>query len=201
MLIVYRPERARHARAIQRLVAEALPPVPGGRVAERLRRALVPEPGLALVATREGEVVGTIRFWPMTIAADGRERWPALLLGPLAVAPVVRRRGVGRELVMRGMDRAGRRGHRRMVLIGAPAYYQSLGFALAADHGIRLPGGVEADRLMVQALAPGALDNVRGTLLPGRCVRGVSPPAAYSAACWATPTAPVRASASISASL
>ncbi|MSP67785.1 MAG: N-acetyltransferase [Alphaproteobacteria bacterium] len=185
MMIIYRPERARHERAIQRLVAESFPPVPGGWVAENLRRGLEPEPGLSLVATRGGEVVGTVRFWPMTIMGDGGGTWPALLLGPLAVAPAARRQGVGRELVARSLDRAARRGYARVVLIGAPAYYQPLGFVRAADHAIALPEGVEAERLMVRSLRPDALQGVRGTLLPGRCVRGGAgdvSPGRYSAA-------------------
>ena len=75
------------------------------KTVERLREGRLPAPGLALVAKDGGELVGTLRLWPIR-AGDV----PALLLGPLAVAKTHRSRGLGRRLMGEALFRAIDRG-------------------------------------------------------------------------------------------
>ncbi|MFN3167888.1 MAG: GNAT family N-acetyltransferase [Phycisphaeraceae bacterium] len=97
-------------------------------------------------------VVGHILFSPIHIdQGDGRLR--ALGLAPLAVDPAYRRRGIGKALVRQGLRvcqgvRAG-----AVFVLGEPAYYQSLGFETASDHGFTNPFGVD-EPFMVRLLRP-----------------------------------------------
>ena len=75
--------------------------------------------GLSFVAVEDGRIVGTVRLWDVAAGADR----PALLLGPLAVDPAFRRRGIGAALMRHALHggrpaRPRRRaaGRRRVVL-------------------------------------------------------------------------------------
>src|SRR4051812_39867602 len=65
-----------------------------GKSSERLRLGRAPANGLSFVATENGRIVGTVRLWHVNAGT----RHPALLLGPLAVAPEVQGRGIGGAL-------------------------------------------------------------------------------------------------------
>lgn len=80
---------------------------------------------LALVAEIQDEVVGHIAF--SAAAIDGRYcGW--MLLGPLAVLPSRQRQGIGKALVLIGLEFIKNLGARGCVLVGDPAYYRRFGF-------------------------------------------------------------------------
>jgi predicted N-acetyltransferase YhbS len=110
-----------------------------------------------------GEVVGTLRFWPVQIGTDAA---PALLLGPLAVSPDLRKSGLGALLMEASLARACELGHGIIVLVSDLAeFYGKFGFRPAAPTGIQMPGE-KLDRLYVLSLKPGALTGVEGLILP-----------------------------------
>ncbi|HEX9791275.1 MAG TPA: N-acetyltransferase [Kiloniellales bacterium] len=126
----------------------------------RLREGLPPVPGLAFSAIDEaGALLGSLRFWPVLI---GPTR--AIVLGPLAVEPVLQGLGIGRTLVRHGLDRARALGETICVVVGAPDYYQPYGFTNAGAAGLKLPGPVDAPRFQVLELVPGALASVTGLI-------------------------------------
>jgi predicted N-acetyltransferase YhbS len=126
----------------------------------RLREGLPPVPGLAFSAIdAAGTLLGSLRFWPVLI---GRTR--AIVLGPLAVEPVLQGMGIGRALVRHGLDVAQALGETICVVVGAPDYYQPFGFINAGAAGLKLPGPVDAPRFQVLELAPGALASVSGLI-------------------------------------
>ena len=88
-------------------------------------KAVRPADGLALVAVERGRIVGTIRLWHVT-AGPGRA---ALLLGPLAVHPDCRNRGIGTTLMRRAIARARLAGHGAVLLVGDASYYGRFGFS------------------------------------------------------------------------
>jgi predicted N-acetyltransferase YhbS len=158
MSILFELEAPRHAAAIDCLLRRAFDAGWPDRPASRLRAGLAPVPDLCRVALDGDDgLIGTIRHYPVRLGA-----LPGLMLGPVAVEPALRGRGVARALVRISLAQARADGWRRVVLVGDPAYYGRLGFEPAAPHGLRLPGS--DDRLMVQALAPGGLDGIAGTV-------------------------------------
>ena len=80
---------------------------------------------LSLVAVNAAAIVGHIAFSQVTIS-DGSRAWFGL--GPVSVAPVFQRLGIGSALIKRGLADMRERGARGIVLLGSPAYYSRFGF-------------------------------------------------------------------------
>ena len=87
---------------------------------------------LELVAEDHGQVVGTIMFSPVTARAEGEEDVFGVGLGPVAVSPEHRSRGIGVALIEAGLDYLTTLGVPWCVLLGEPDYYGRFGFAPAA---------------------------------------------------------------------
>jgi putative acetyltransferase len=88
---------------------------------------------VSLVALDADRIVGHIAFSPVSVegAAGG------LGLGPVAVAPDCRRRGVAAELVRTGLTACRHSGCALVVVLGSPAYYGRFGFNAATKFGLR----------------------------------------------------------------
>ena len=153
----------------------------GARSSYRLRAGNPPCPALSFAARMEGRLVGSVQqtrrgarrrpgresgeplgFGPA--AAVGVRVGPrashgahpgarALLLGPLAVEPELRGRGIGRALLRRSLDAARAAGRPHVFLVGERNYYEPLGFGPAAAVGVRV-AGEPADRVHHMALIP-----------------------------------------------
>lgn len=130
------------------------------KTSERLREGRRPADGLALVAVERGRVIGTVRLWHVT-AGPGRA---ALLLGPLAVHPDYRNRGIGTTLVRRAIARARLAGHQAILLVGDAPYYGRFGFSVEQTGNLWMPGSFERDRLLGLELKPAALREARGMI-------------------------------------
>lgn len=94
---------------------------------------------LSLVAVDpDGLVVGCIL---LTRAFVDTEAGPfaALALAPMAVDPIVQRRGIGAELVRGAIAKAESLGEHLVIVLGHPDYYPRFGFAPASKWGIRPP--------------------------------------------------------------
>ncbi|MDU0343069.1 GNAT family N-acetyltransferase [Bosea rubneri] len=128
---------------------------------ERLREGRLPAEGLALTAERDGAVIATVRLWH--VEANGR---PALLLGPLAVAPELHGEGLGGTMMREAIARAADRGHGAILLVGDAPYYQRFGFSAAPMAELAMPGPVERERFLGLELRDGALVGVSGVLKP-----------------------------------
>ena len=81
-------------------------------------------------------MVASIRNWPILI----NERWPAVLLGPLAISPELRGLGYGKALMWHSMAQSRMLGHSRIILVGDPEYYNQFGFRRDLALNIQLPG-------------------------------------------------------------
>ena len=132
------------------------------KTSERLREGRLPANGLAFAAKAgNGRLVGTLMLWNVSA---GHER-PALLLGPLAVHPSYRSRGVGTALMRTAIARAAALGHAAIVLIGDEDYYKRFGFSKKLTEDLRMPGPFERDRFLGLELQSGALAGARGTIV------------------------------------
>jgi predicted N-acetyltransferase YhbS len=154
--------------AIEQLLDAAFGPERLTKMSYRYRDGVSAVPELRLVARIAGGLVGTVRCWPIAI---GGTFAPALLLGPLAVAPDQRGRGIASALMRRVLDLATAAGHNLMLLVGDAAFYRGFGFVPAAPFGIAMPDEV-AGRVLVKELMPRALDGVSGTITRWGWVRG-----------------------------
>jgi predicted N-acetyltransferase YhbS len=161
-MITIRKETVRDTDAREALLDLSFGDTRFQKASERLREGRLPAPGLALVASDRGRVVGTARLWNVSA---GRSR-PALLLGPLAVHPDYRCRGLGGALMERALDDAKRLGHRAVLLVGDAPYYGRFGFSAGLTSGLWLPGRYDASRFLALELQPAALAGARGLVSP-----------------------------------
>jgi predicted N-acetyltransferase YhbS len=148
------------------------------KASERLREGRLCAEGLALVARADepvlfgspkpAELVATVRLWHIALGGGGGEGdgRPALLLGPLAVDERRRGEGVGSRLMRLALAHAACRGHKAVVLVGDPEYYERFGFAERLAAGLDLPGSYERRRLLGMEIVPGALDGAAGLVRP-----------------------------------
>ncbi|HEY7747107.1 MAG TPA: N-acetyltransferase [Aestuariivirgaceae bacterium] len=164
------PEKPEHKLEIERLLDKVFGLSRQTKTSYRLREGETPVEGLSLVAIEpEKGVVGAISFWRVFI---GESRLPALLLGPLAVAPERQGAGIGRALMRLGLDRAAALGARLVILVGDEPYYGQIGFRQVPEGRLLMPGPVDAARLLFLELAPDALSEARGLVLPPRRCKG-----------------------------
>ena len=117
-----------------------------------------------------GRLIGANSFWDLRIGEAGA---PALLLGPLAVAPDLQGKGIGRALMRHGIAESHELGHRLIVLVGDEPYYARVGFRQVAQGQLLLPGPVDPARLLYLELVPGALEAVSGLVLGLRRFNGL----------------------------
>lgn len=169
-------EHAQDAEAIEALLDAAFGPDRRSKTSYRYRGGVAPVPGLSLVARAGDRIVGSIRYWPIQVGAAAR---PALLLGPLAIAPDLQGKGIGAALSFQTLDMAAWSGHRLVLLVGDLAYYRRFGFQPAAPHGLHMPGE-KPERLLHTELAKGAVANYRGAIRRWRPSRPTAAAAAIA---------------------
>ena len=107
-----------------------------------------------------GNLIGTVRLWNV-VSGNGV---PALLLGPLAVAPDHKGAGVGSALMRHAIEEATRLEHGAILLVGDAPYYARFGFSAEKTGNMSMPGPFEKARFLGLELKPGALEGAAGTL-------------------------------------
>lgn len=155
------PESSEHLAEIEALHDLSFGPGRFAKTAYRLREG-IPDIAELCFVTFAGEgdayrMVGSIRYAPVLIA--GR---PALMLGPLAMDPVVRGKGGGIELMRVSLEKAKALGHELVILVGDPVYYAKVGFKPVPRDQIMLPGPVDKSRLLYLELKEGVFADWRG---------------------------------------
>ena len=154
------PEQPEHAVLIDPLLDRTFGRNRRQRTTYRLRDGVPPIAALCFASLDgDGSFLASLRFWPLFVG--GRD---AILLGPLAVDPMLQGQGIGKALVAHGLAAAAALGHEICVVVGPPAYYRPFGFVNASAAGLIMPGPVEAARFQVMELVPGALEGLHGVL-------------------------------------
>lgn len=159
-MATFRLETSADAGAIDALVVQGFGPGRYAKTAYRLREGVHHLAELAFVAERDGELVATVRYWPVDVGGTA-----ALMLGPLAVRNELRGQGIGVGLMEHSLTAARAAGHRAVILVGDEPYYGRVGFKAIKPMGrITMPGPVDYTRLLGLALVDGALDQLRGAV-------------------------------------
>ncbi|MCW3840285.1 N-acetyltransferase [Micromonospora yasonensis] len=138
-----RPEDPADEGPVARVLAAAFarPDVatpPEVALVEELRHSDAWIPELAMVAEYGGEVVGYALLTRVRVCTDPGS-YPALALGPVAVAPNRQRIGHGTAVVQAALDAATELEERLVVVLGDPAFYRRFGFGRADRMGLTSP--------------------------------------------------------------
>ncbi len=167
-MVTIRHERAGDGAAREKLLDRVFGEARFLKTCERLRKDRLPAEGLAFAAYHGRKLVGTVRMWNVLAGSAG----PALLLGPLAVAPEMRGRGIGAELMRHAIAEASLHGHGAILLVGDEPYYRRFGFSLARGEGPDAAGPRRPSPLPRPRARRGC---VEGRPWHGRCSAGRHP--------------------------
>lgn len=169
-----KPETAALAAGVEQLLDTVFGRARFDKASYLYRVGVEPVAELSYIAQHEGEIVGTIRYWPIMVGDTGHS---ALLLGPLGISPRLAGKGIGRTLTFRTLELAAEMGHDLVLLVGDVDYYKRFGFVPAAPHGFVMPGEARPERLQVAPLKSGILGQIRGEI---RHIHGLEPAAIAS---------------------
>lgn len=143
-----RPEAPGDAPAVAALIAAAFGPGRYAKAAERLREGRAPDLVHSFVAWDGDRLAGAVRLWAITVGGE-----PCIFLGPIAVDPAWRSRGLGEALVETACEAAAAAGWKAVLLVGDAPYFGRMGFEPAP--GADMPGPVDRRRVLARSLTPG----------------------------------------------
>ena len=168
--IIIRLERENEYHEVENLVRESFWNVyrPGcleHYVLHQLRNdpAFVPE--LDFVMTLDGQLIGQNMFMKAVIAADDGRSIPIMTMGPICIAPELKRKGYGKILLDYSLEKAKELGCGALCFEGNIDFYGKSGFRQASEFGIRyhgLPEGEDASFFLCEELMPGYLNGITG---------------------------------------
>ncbi len=157
-------------RAVENLIRESFwnvyrPGCSEHYVIHRLREdpAFVRE--LDFVMEKDDKLIGQNMFMKTVIDADSGKTVDVLTMGPICIAPELKRRGYGKALLDYSLEKAASLGYGAVLFEGNIAFYGKSGFDYARNFGIRyhdLPEGADDSFFLCRELIPGYLDGVSG---------------------------------------
>ena len=168
--IIIRLEKESEYREVENLVRESFWNVyrPGcleHYVLHQLRNnpAFVQE--LDFVMMLDGHLIGQNMFMNAEITADDGRSIPIMTMGPICIAPELKRKGYGKILLDYSLQKAKELGCGALCLEGNIEFYGKSGFKHASEFGIRYHGledGEDASFFLCKELIPGYLDGITG---------------------------------------
>ena len=125
------------------------------------------KPVLSLLAFQKNQALGHILFTTAQLSGS-QDSASIVILAPLAIVPDAQKQGIGGKLIEQGLELLAKSGVDLVFVLGHPEYYPRHGFEPAGQHGLQAPYPIPeeaADAWMVQALRPGVVGSVRGTVI------------------------------------
>lgn len=120
---------------------------------------------LNFVMVKDNRIIGQNMFMKTVIEADDGRVIPVLTMGPICIAPDLKRKGYGKALLDYSLKKAAEMGFGAVLFEGNIAFYGKSGFDYADRFGIRyhdLPEDADASFFLCKELIPGYLDDVTG---------------------------------------
>lgn len=168
--VIIRSEKKDEYREVENLVRESFwnvykPGCSEHYVIHMLRDdpAFVKE--LDFVMEKDGRLIGQNVFVRTVINADDGRDIDVLTMGPICIAPELKRKGYGKLLLDYSLEKAAEMGFGAVLFEGNINFYGKSGFDYARKFGIRyhdLPEGADDSFFLCKELIPGYLDEVIG---------------------------------------
>ncbi len=167
---IIRLEKEEEQRETENLVRESFWNVyrPGcleHYVLHRMRHDAAFIPELNFVMEHNGRLIGQNLFARASIQSDDGREIPIATMGPICIAPELKRQGYGKILLDYSLEKAAAFGLGALCFEGNILFYGKSGFTFASEFGIRyhgLPEGADASFFLCKELIPGYLTGVTG---------------------------------------
>ena len=120
---------------------------------------------LDFVMEQNGVLIGQNMFMRTVIEADDGRVIPVLTMGPIGIAPELKRHGYGKKLLDYSLEQAAAMGFGAVLFEGNIGFYGHSGFSYARNFGIRyhdLPEGADDSFFLCKELIPSYLDGITG---------------------------------------
>jgi len=172
--IIIRTEKEKEYREVENLVRESFWNVyrPGcleHYVLHQLRKDAAFVPELDFVMEADGQIIGQNMFMKAYIQADDGRKIPIMTMGPICIAPDLKRKGYGKILLDYSLEKAKELGCGAICMEGNIDFYGKSGYRQASEFGIRYHGLTEDDDAsfcLCRELIPGYLDGITGEYAP-----------------------------------
>ena len=172
--IIIRTEKEKEYREVENLVRESFWNVyrPGcleHYVLHQLRKNAAFVPELDFVMEANGQIIGQNMFMKAYIQADDGRKIPIMTMGPICIAPDLKRKGYGKILLDYSLEKAKELGCGAICMEGNIDFYGKSGYRQASEFGIRYHGLTEDDDasfFLCRELIPGYLDGITGEYAP-----------------------------------
>ena len=125
------------------------------------------KPSVSLPAFLDEQAVGHILFSAARLVGAAN-KVSISILAPLAIVPDAQKQGIGGKLIERGLSILAKSAVDLVFVLGHPDYYPRHGFHPAGKVGLEAPYPIpdeHADAWMVQALRPGLIGSIHGTVV------------------------------------
>lgn len=168
--ILIRPEAEKDYRETENLVRESFwnvyrPGCSEHYVLHTLRNNPDFVKELDFVMEKCGRIIGQNMFMKTVINSDKGGDIPVLTMGPICIAPELKRKGYGKILLDYSLEKAAALGYGAVLFEGNIDFYGKSGFDYASKFGIRyhdLPEDADSSFFLCKELKPGYLDGVTG---------------------------------------
>ena len=120
---------------------------------------------LDFVMEQDGRLIGHNMFMKTVINADDGKVIPVLTMGPIGIAPELKRKGYGKAILDYSLEKAAALGYGAVLFEGNIGFYGKSGFDYARNFDIRyhdLPEGADDSFFLCKELIPGYLDDITG---------------------------------------
>jgi len=172
--IIIRTEKEKEYREVENLVRESFWNVyrPGcleHYVLHQLRKDAAFVPELDFVMEMGGQIIGQNMFMKAEILADDGRKIPIMTMGPICIAPDLKRKGYGKILLDYSLEKAKELGCGAICMEGNIDFYGKSGYRQASEFGIRYHGLTEDDDasfFLCRELIQGYLDGITGEYAP-----------------------------------
>ena len=168
--VIIRSEKKEEYRKVENLVRESFWNVYKPGCSEHyVLHVLRDDPAfvkdLDFVMEKNGMLIGQNVFMRTVINSDDGRDIPVLTMGPICIAPELKRRGYGKMLLDYSLEKAAEMGFGAVLFEGNIDFYGKSGFDYARRFGIRyhdLPEDADDSFFLCKELKPGYLDEVTG---------------------------------------
>lgn len=120
---------------------------------------------LDFVMEQNGRIIGQNMFMKTIIESDDGRMIPVLTMGPICIAPELKRKGCGKVLLDYSLGKAAELGFGAVLFEGNIGFYGKCGFTYAREFEIRyhdLPEDADDSFFLCKELIPGYLDGITG---------------------------------------